>query len=75
MVLGREFDTRVCLKPSWIRPIVAEKNENNKDSQTGQVTPKKSFFLIPFFCMLVLTSGFVAARWQGRIFTRSMTSC
>jgi hypothetical protein len=24
--------------------LMAEKNENNKDSQTGQVTPKKYFF-------------------------------
>jgi hypothetical protein len=27
-----------------IDDLMAEKNENNKDSQKGQVTPKKYFF-------------------------------
>jgi hypothetical protein len=43
MVLGREFNSQVGLKTRWIRcpHLMAEKNENNKDNQKGQVTPKK----------------------------------
>jgi hypothetical protein len=41
MVLGCEFDSRVHLKTRWIRRTTWwQKNENNKDSQKGQVTPK-----------------------------------
>jgi hypothetical protein len=45
MVLGREFNSRVCLKNLMdkIDQWMAENNENNKGSQKGQVTPKKYF--------------------------------
>jgi hypothetical protein len=45
MVLGREFDSQVNLKARWIRRTTWwQKNKNNKDSQKGQVTPKKNIF-------------------------------
>ncbi len=44
MVLGHGFNSRVNLKTRWIRWTTwwQKKNENNKDSQKGQVTPKKN---------------------------------
>jgi hypothetical protein len=43
MVIGREFNSRVRLKTRWIKWTTwwQKKNENNKDSQKGQVTHKK----------------------------------
>ncbi len=45
MVLGCEFNSRVHLKTRWIKWTTwwQKKNKNNKDSQKGQVTPKKYF--------------------------------
>jgi hypothetical protein len=43
MVLACEFDSRVHQKTRWIRWTTCwqKNNDNNKDSQKGQVTPKK----------------------------------
>jgi len=41
-VLGRGFESRLCLKTRWKRWTTwwQKNNKNNKDSQMGQVTPK-----------------------------------
>ncbi len=50
MVLGRKFNFQVHLKTRWIRRtyLMAEKNEKNKNSQKGQVTPRFEFNVLLF---------------------------
>jgi hypothetical protein len=69
MVFGRGFNSLVRLKTRWIRWTTwwQKKNENNKDSQKGQVTPKnikkkKKVFEIRF---LVLYDENKVAKWAS----------
>jgi hypothetical protein len=51
MVLGRGFNSQVRLKTRWIRWTTwwQKKNENNKDSQKGQVKPEIFFLQVSVY--------------------------